>query len=282
LIDHCRTLPIDHLMINTNGLELLGRPALAAELARRTPRLELYLQLDGLDAESHRVLRGADLLERKRAVIDTIVEHDLPTTLVCTVARGVNERQLGELLRLGLSTRQIRGVTFQPATFCGRFQGQPDALDRVTSADVVRLLAGQSGGLFAEDDFKPLPCSNPNCCSFSFALRRRGGAVPLGRLIRYEDHLERVSDRINFNLEDVRAYGGGEGRADEFFRIIIKPFMDAYTYDQDRVDECCIHLIQPGGEAVSFCRFNTIERGRPDRAATATGKELHVAERACT
>jgi len=286
IIDHCKTLPIDHLMINTNGLELVDRPGLGAELARRKPRLELYLQLDGLDVASHLALRGTDLLKRKRAVIETIVAHDLPTTFVCTVARGVNEGQVGELLRLGLSTRQVRGITFQPATFSGRFRRDADALDRVTLADVVRLLVGQSDGLLTDDDFKPLPCSNPNCCGFTVAVRRGRRVVPLTRIIRYEDHIERLSDRINFNLEDVRAFGdaggGADGRAHEFFRIIIKPFMDAWTYDQDRVEECCIHLIRPGGDAVSFCRFNTIERGRPNDRAPDTLEELHGVERACT
>jgi uncharacterized radical SAM superfamily Fe-S cluster-containing enzyme len=195
------------------------------------------------------------------------------------VARGVNERQVGELLRFGLSTRQVRGITFQPATFSGRFRRDRDALDRVTLADVVRLLVEQSDGLLTDDDFKPLPCSNPNCCGFTVAVRQGRRVVPLTRIVRYEDHIERLSDRINFNLEDVRAFGGAgggdDGRAHEFFRIIIKPFMDAWTYDQDRVEECCIHLIRPGGGAVSFCRFNTIERGRPSDRAPGTLEELH-------
>ncbi len=265
IIDHCKGLPVEHVMINTNGLELVCHDTLAAELAKRKPRLELCLQMDGLDVESHVALRGADLLQQKRAVIDKIIEHDLPTTLVCTVVKGVNEQQLGRLLRLGLQTRQLRGVTYQPATFSGRFGRGTDPLGRVTLADVVRLVVRQSDGLFQEDDFKPLPCSDPNCCSFTFAVRPQGGpALPLARMIDYEDHLERLSDRIAFNLDDARqCSGSGNGRrAEDFFRVVIKPFMDAYTYDRDRIDECCVHVIRPGGKAVSFCQFNTLQRGR--------------------
>ena len=98
IIDHCRRLPIEQVVINTNGLELAGHDGLAAELAARRPRLELSLQLDGLDAASHLALRGVDLSARKRAVLDAIVRHDLPTNLACTVVRGVNEGQLGALL----------------------------------------------------------------------------------------------------------------------------------------------------------------------------------------
>ncbi len=261
IIDHCRRLAIEQVVINTNGLELAGRDGLAAELAARRPRLELSLQLDGLDAASHLALRGVDLSARKRAVLDAIVRHDLPTNLACTVVRGVNEGQLGALLALGLETRQIRGITYQPATWSGRFQPAIDPMDRVTMADVIRLLAQQSGGLLGEDDFRPLPCSNPNCCAFTFLARRgKRPPLPLARIVRYEDHLDRLADRVNFKLDDARACCGFGGRAEDFFRVAVKPFMDAYTYDEDRAGECCIHVIRPGGAAVSFCRFNALQR----------------------
>ena len=273
IVDHCKTLPIQRVMVNTNGLELLRDDTLAAELARRKPGLELYLQLDGLDTQSHRALRGADLLERKRAVLQKITEHDLPTTLVCTVAAGVNEDQLGPLLRLGLGTPQLRGITYQPATFAGRFGCGRDPLDRLTLADVARLLVEQSEGLFTHDDFQPLPCSNPNCCSFTFVARRPADPpVPLTRIVDYEDHLDRLADRMNFNLQDAQTCCGTAGGPDDFFRVLIKPFMDAQTYDQDRIEECCVHVIQPGGQPVSFCKFNTLMRGRT--APSAVGERL--------
>jgi uncharacterized radical SAM superfamily Fe-S cluster-containing enzyme/prolipoprotein diacylglyceryltransferase len=261
IIDYCRTRPIKAVMVNTNGLALLDGGDLAAELASRRKRLELYLQFDGLDAESHIALRGADLLKEKRKVVETIVAHGIPTTLVCTVARGVNERQLGDLLRWGLAVPQIRGITYQPATWSGRFSRQADALDRVTLADAIRLLVEQSGGLLEEDDFRPLPCSNPNCCSFTYVARRRRRLTPLTRLVRYEDHIDRLSDRIDFDLSDGRVCCGVNWRPEDFFRVVVKPFMDAHTYDRDRVDECCIHVIRPGGRAVSFCHFNALQRG---------------------
>ena len=261
IIDRCRQLPIEQVVINTNGLELAGNDALAAELAARRPGLQLFLQLDGLNAASHVALRGADLLARKRAVLDTIVRHDLPTNLACTIVKGVNEDQLGQLLAFSLATTQIRGITYQPATWSGRYQREIDPTDRITMADAIRLLSLQSGGLLSEDDFRPLPCSNPNCCSFTFLARRnKKPPLPLTRVARYEDHVDRLADRVNFKLDDARACCGFGGRPEDFFRVAVKPFMDAYTYDEDRADECCIHIIQPGGRGVSFCRFNTIER----------------------
>jgi uncharacterized radical SAM superfamily Fe-S cluster-containing enzyme len=39
------------------------------------------------------------------------------------------------------------------------------------------------------------------------------------------------------------------------FRLFIKPFMDAGTWDEDRIDRCCTHVIRPDGALDSFCRY---------------------------
>ena len=44
------------------------------------------------------------------------------------------------------------------------------------------------------------------------------------------------------------------------FAIGIKPFMDAYSYDQDRIDKCCVHIISADGKPVSFCEYNAVNR----------------------
>jgi len=38
--------------------------------------------------------------------------------------------------------------------------------------------------------------------------------------------------------------------------IAIKPFMDRFNYDQDRVSACCHQLLNTDGNAVSFCEYN--------------------------
>lgn len=39
------------------------------------------------------------------------------------------------------------------------------------------------------------------------------------------------------------------------FRLFIKPFMDSWTWDEDRIDRCCTHVIRPAGKLDSFCRY---------------------------
>ncbi len=263
VIDFARTRPVDHIMLNTNGLELLSNDVLLGELKERCPTLEVSLQFDGLDRESYRVLRGADLLDQKRRIIERLAEARIPTTLVCTLSQGVNEGQVGPLVEYALTHDVIRGITIQPATWVGRFEPDQQPLHRLTLADVLRHLEQQTDGVLREADFEPLPCSDPNCCSFTYLARRRPHKlVPLTRLVRVKDHLDRLADRINFKSGDAEQCCELALRPEDVLRIVVKPFMDAHTYDQDRVDECCVHVIQPGGQAVSFCRFNTLLRGR--------------------
>ena len=47
-----------------------------------------------------------------------------------------------------------------------------------------------------------------------------------------------------------------------FIVVAIKPFMDAHTFDQDRVDRCCVHIVDRSGQPVSFCEYNAVRRPR--------------------
>ena len=70
-------------------------------------------------------------------------------------------------------------------------------------------------------------------------------------------------DRVLDTLIEVQAHG--EKAWDRLLAVSIKPFMDAWTYDQDRIDKCCVHILDDDGNPVSFCEFNAINR--PQAAA---------------
>jgi hypothetical protein len=49
-------------------------------------------------------------------------------------------------------------------------------------------------------------------------------------------------------------------RSEDMFTVAIKPFMDRHSYDQDRVDNCCHHLLDTKGNPRSFCEYNAVLR----------------------
>jgi uncharacterized radical SAM superfamily Fe-S cluster-containing enzyme len=262
ILDHVKRLPITHVMVNTNGIALADDDgALVRALQERTPRLEIYLQLDGLDDASHVALRGRSLIDKKRRALERLSDAGIPTTLVCTVVDGVNDADIAELLRLGLSLPIIRGVSFQPATTAGRYKRAHDPRAHATLSSVIDALARGTAGALRADDFMPLPCSHPSCCSFTVLARRGpGDIVPLSRGVDRALINTALKDTIAFTREDAAACCGIDMGPNDALRVVVKPFMDAFTYDQARIDECCVHIIDDAGRGVSFCEHNVKKR----------------------
>jgi uncharacterized radical SAM superfamily Fe-S cluster-containing enzyme len=284
--------PIAAVMINTNGIRLAKDPKLVDALAPMRDRLEIYLQLDGLDETSSLSLRGEALLETKLVALESLRQRDIHVTLVCTVDHNVNMDQLGALVRFGVSRPEIRGISFQLATYCGRHTDPGDLERRATMPDVVKALAAQTEGMVAESDFTPLPCAHPNCHMMCYLYRGGSQPVPISRLIDVRKHLDLVANSIVYTPDRVRnlalkyaekadACGCGPGgcgapgpgldgfldkaltkklQGSEVFRILLIAFLDVHNFDTRRVMKCCIGHVLPSGHIVPFCAYNTLYR----------------------
>lgn len=195
---------IDIVMINTNGIRLAHDAELVATLARFRQRVEVYLQFDTLRDSANTLLRGEPLAAVKLRAVEALGAAGIRTTLVATLQPGVNDDELGALVQFGLARSWITGVSFQPATYSGRFV-LPETLERrITFPDVIRGVSEQTDGLFREDDFLPLPCAHPNCHSLAYAYRAHGQATPLTRFINAREHLDLLSNGITFTRPKAR------------------------------------------------------------------------------
>jgi len=203
IVDYACEQPIDIVMLNTNGIRLARDRAFVERLAQYR-RLEIYLQFDGFHDSANVSLRGESLLETKLRAIEALGEAGLRTTLVCTLQAGVNDDQMGRLVEFALERPWITGVSFQPATYTGRYFLPEQLESRITFPDVIHGIAEQTGGLFRASDFTPLPCAHPNAHSLAFAYRSHGTAVPLARFVDLERHLDLLSGGITFNRPRAR------------------------------------------------------------------------------
>src|SRR5207253_9706175 len=92
---------IPNVMLNTNGKRIATDDRFLAELAE--VRANIYFQFDGFDSETYRIIRGeADILPKKLRAHDRLAHIDCTVILVPAVERGVNERELGRIVRFGL------------------------------------------------------------------------------------------------------------------------------------------------------------------------------------
>ena len=210
VLDHACGSEIDVVMINTNGVTLANDDILLDQIARRRKRVEVYLQFDSVQPDGHRLLRGASLLETKRRAIDRLGQAGIRTTLVSTVQTGVNEDQIGDIVRLGLEHRHITGISFQPAVYTGRYF-LPDQLDhRVTFPDIIDAIADQMPDVFRANDFLPLPCAHPNGHVLAYAYRDRAADgnhrfTPMNRFIDIAGNMDLLANGIVFTRDRARS-----------------------------------------------------------------------------
>lgn len=208
IFEYACAQPIDIVMINTNGIRLAHDQQFLDRVAEQKHRAEIYLQFDGVNDESALALRGESLLEVKQKAIEKLGEAGLRTTLVCTLQAGVNEDQVGPIVDFGVRRPWVTGVSFQPATYVGRYVLPEELERRATFPDVFRSLAEQSTSDWQESDFTPLPCAHPNGHSLAYAYRSGDDFLPLARFVDLAEHLDLLSGRITFNRQRGRELVG--------------------------------------------------------------------------
>jgi len=294
ILDEAKRRPIRHVMVNTNGLRIAQDRAFVERLAGYQPGFEVYLQFDSFRTKALKTLRGADLVNVRRKALAHLNEYNISTTLVCTVCRGVNDDELGEVIRFGLEQPCVRGVTFQPIQAAGRVDGYDATRHRLTVSEIRRRIARQSD-VFTEADIVPVPC-NPDTLAMGYALKLGAEVHPLTRyvgpdvLLKGEENTivferipgikERLFDLFSTNhspesqatcLSDLlcclpKASVSPMLTYENVFRVLIVQFMDAQSLDIRALKKSCIHIAQSDGRLIPFEAFNLFYRdGLSDR-----------------
>jgi uncharacterized radical SAM superfamily Fe-S cluster-containing enzyme len=288
ILDAARQRPIRHLMINTNGLRIAKEPDFAARLATYQPGFEVYLQFDSLRDEVHQELRGARLADIRLRALENLNAHDISTTLVVTVKKGLNDDELGGIVEFALTQPCVRGVTFQPIQAAGRLENYDPAINRLTLTEVRRRILEQTS-VFQPDDLIPVPC-NPDCLAMAYALKLDGATVPLTRFVAPETLVAKGRNTIVVERdEELRAHvfelfatnhspqsqacslsdllcclpkvrAPADLSYRNVFRVLIMQFVDAMSFDLRAVKKSCVHIAQPDGTIVPFDTFNLFYR----------------------
>lgn len=297
--------PVGRVLVNTNGLRIHQDDRMVAVLAEHRRRVELFFSFSSFRPEVHERLYGRDLRTEKLSALVRAREAGLFTTLVPTIERGVNDDEIGDLYRFALSHDNVNGLNFQPVMNAGRYQHEYAPVERMTLTGVLQALEEQTDGALRSGDFVGLPCSHPDCCAITYGFldAERAHIEPLPRHLDIARYLELFSDRISFSglvgsaarrvwsdmsrmrgrrtLRDlallfarggvrdlVPLLGDPEALGKRILRVVVKPFMDAHTYDVRRIDQCCTMILTEGGKAVSFCEYNVFHRGRKPKGLT--------------
>jgi uncharacterized radical SAM superfamily Fe-S cluster-containing enzyme len=286
ILDAVRARPIRHVMINTNGLRIAREPDFVARLAQNRRGLEIYLQFDSLQREALVNLRGADLRRIRQEALENLERHGLSTTLVATIKRGVNDAEIGDIVRHALSWTCVRGVTLQPVQDAGRNENFNKDTDRIMLSEIRQRVV--ETGVFGEADMIPLPC-NPESISIGYGLRNGDKVLPLTSLIPREQLLSvmpntispekypvlrekfidlfslssgplNTSERVSELLCCLPTFQVPEGLSYEnVFRVTIVQFLDRFNFCVGNVKRSCIHFVTERG-IIPFDTYNLFYR----------------------
>jgi uncharacterized radical SAM superfamily Fe-S cluster-containing enzyme len=296
-VDLALARPIRNVVVNTNGLRLARDSRFAAALGERNGRdgkaVSVYLQFDGIEEATHRAIRGTDLREIKQQALDACTAAGLTVSLAAAIERGVNEHEVGAILRLGIAHPAVRSVVFQPVTHAGRHV-EFDPLRRLTNSDVIDIIVEQCPDWLGSEDFVPVPCCFPTCRSITYLIIQDGSVVPIPRLLDVEDYLDYVANRvlpddaIRPALEKLWSASAFPDTAttaaslaatapqlacdscgidlpeavrelaDLAFMVVVQDFQDPYTLNVKQLMKCCVEEITPDGRLIPFCAYNSV------------------------
>jgi uncharacterized radical SAM superfamily Fe-S cluster-containing enzyme len=288
ILDAARARPIRHLMVNTNGVRIAQDPEFARRLAGYRGGFEVYLQFDSFEPEPLLALRGADLRRIRAQALQALNEHDLSTTLVVTLKKGLNDHEVGRIIEFAAAQPCVRGVTFQPIQAAGRLDGFDATRDRLTLTEVRRRILEQTS-LFRPEDVIPVPC-HPDSLAMAYALKLDGRVVPLTGLVDPQVLIEGGRNTIVYEKDQAvrdgifRLFATNQSptssaralrdllcclpRLDvpqeityrSVFRILIMQFIDAHAFDVRSVKKSCVHIVHPDGRLIPFDTYNLFYR----------------------
>ena len=287
ILDYAKTLPIKHLMLNTNGIRIAKEKDFAEKLKTYAPDFEIYLQFDSFEDSVLRTLRGADLTKIRQQALANLNEVNLSTTLVVTLQKGLNDGEMGKIIDFALKQKCVRGVTFQPTQIAGRLEDFNTETDRITLTEVRRKILEQTN-VFNAEDLLPVPC-NPDALVMGYALKLGDEVFPLTRYINPQDLLDNSKNTIVYEQDEmlkgkmIELFSTGnsvecaqenlksilcclpnidapELGYDNLFRVIIMQFIDAYNFDVRSVKKSCVHIVDKDYKIIPFETMNLFYR----------------------
>ena len=285
---------IGKIYLPTNGVEF-SKAEIAARLKQYRDKVLVLLQYDGASEETNKALRRADTLKIREKNIRTLDKLGVCMQLTMTIAQDISEEQIAWVVEQGLKHHHVRLVGMLPTFYTGRYELDINHKNRPTLSTVVKAVAEGMPKQVTVADFVPIPCSHPNCGWTTLFARRFGLLFNITQRIDLESVMNEVAYKTILDKKEIHSViGGGQSswigrlltaigrsliRPSDVFGVAIKPFMDRYNFDYDRVANCCHHILNTQGELVSFCEYNT--RLRETDAWTAkqklTGPHARVA-----
>jgi uncharacterized radical SAM superfamily Fe-S cluster-containing enzyme len=210
IVRMAKDLGFTHVQVNTNGIKL-------AESVEYCQRLKdekvntVYMSFDGVTKKTN------PWIEQGKKAIENLRKVNLKVVLVPVLIGSKNLHETGKIVRFALDNMDIvRGVNFQPISFCGRVTKIKDEKRDLQRVDYVQMMAeieNEFDGQISRDDFYPVPfvfpvsklieglkgesqvefTAHPGCGGATYIFFEDGKPLPITRFIDVEGLLEFIN-----------------------------------------------------------------------------------------
>jgi len=163
-VEYARKIGYFCVQCASNGLRFAQELEFCHAAKRSGLRL-CYLQFDGTSNEAHAHRKIGNLFDVKQRAIDNLHSAGIDVVLVVTVVRGVNDGEVGRIVRFAIdNAEKVTVVSFQPISFTGRDEDVTDSQrkqQRYTLSHLAHDMKSQLGTTEPMRDWFPLGAMNP-------------------------------------------------------------------------------------------------------------------------
>lgn len=218
IIKIARELGFRHVQLNTNGLKLAESLEYCNEIVEAGVNT-IYMSFDGVTKNTN------PWIEENKRAIENLRAVDFHSVVLVPVVTKSNLIEMPEIVKFASHNLDvIRGINFQPISFCGRLQNVSEDFiekQRVDYVDLFKILENGLNRQITMDDFYPVPfvypisklveklkgceqvefTAHPTCggATYVFVEKQKDGIkfIPITRLVDVEGLMEFIKELSN-------------------------------------------------------------------------------------
>jgi len=203
IIEAAKDLGFVHVQLNTNGIRLAEDIDYCQKIKDAKVNT-IYMSFDGITEETN------PWLEQNKKAIENFRSVGLMAILVPVLIGDGSIKETGKIIKFALNNLDVvRGVNFQPISFCGRatkIREKKRKRQRVDYAMMVAEIEKEFNGEISRDDFYPVPfvfpasklikklrgevqvelTPHPGCGGATYVFLDDGKPIPITRFIDVE------------------------------------------------------------------------------------------------
>ena len=235
IVNIAKEIGFSHIQVNTNGLKLAESTEYCQELKDAKVNT-IYMSFDGVTKDTN------PWIEKNKKAIENLRKVNLKCVLVPVLINDKNLHQTGKIIKFAIDNMDIiRGVNFQPISFCGRVTKLKDEKREQQRVDYVMMMEAiekEFDGEISRQDFYPVPfvfpiskliemlkgdtqvefTAHPGCGGATYIFYENGKLMPVTRFIDVEGLLAFVDkeSQIKGPLKKLRVASAFLKNIDKF------------------------------------------------------------------